>query len=244
MYLVDRRLGNYTKMDPECLFTLSESNRYWTGGIPEAGQIDWMCTTFGSKDAVALDIGAHCGTWTLSLAKSFARVFAFEPNDEVHNILCANLALGQHKNVSTSHKALSSSRGSARYFFRSDDGGGNGIENLCAEIDAKLATRMVKKISLDEYLESRESVGKIAFIKIDVEGHELDVLKGARGTIERHKPAIVLESWCEWREKDGIPAISLRQALFDYIGTELGYAIRPIVGHNEMFLCTPLVQNV
>ena len=240
MFLVDQHLCNFTKVDPRFLFTVSETNRYWTGGIPEQSQINWMCETFGSNSAAALDIGAHCGTWTVALAKSFGSVMAFEPNKTVHNVLCANLALRQLENVNTSHKALSSTNGSAEYFYRSPDGGGNGIERLNPEIDAGLPTCTVKKITLDEFVAKKFNNHRIAFIKIDVEGHELDVLKGATETIGSHKPAIVVESWGEFRENDGIPSISLRKELFGYIESQLNYKIRGVIGHSEMFLCTPI----
>ena len=252
MYVVDQRLGNYTKMDPEGIFTVSESNRYWTGGLPEKDQINWMCATFGTASGVAIDIGAHCGTWTLSLAKSFKQVYAFEPNPAVHNVLRGNLALRQIANVRVSHKALSDRAGDSRYFVRSPDGGGNGIEPLNPKIDASGPSFLIKTTTLDAYCNSNDFCSsndwlpgdeRITLVKIDVEGHELSVLKGARRTIDRHKPAIVLESWIEQRENDGIPAVALRQELFAYVEKELGYAIRPVSGHWEMFLCTPLPQS-
>jgi FkbM family methyltransferase len=244
MFLVDKRLGNYTRLDPEGILTVSETNRYWISGIPEEAQINWMCVTFGSATAAALDIGAHCGTWTVSLSKVFKKVYSFEPNPTVYNVLCANLALRGQQNVFTSRKALSSAQGVAKYFFRSDDGGGNGIENLNPIIDSQVPSCTVKTATLDQWVCGERESLPIKFIKIDVEGHELDVLRGAVQTIERFKPAIVLESWHEFREQDGIPAKALQEALFNFVQNDLGYDMRPINGHFEMFLCTPQICKI
>ena len=241
MYIVDQRLGNFTKIDSEVFFTVHESHKDWVYRFPENIQIDWMCSTFGNPGAVALDIGAHCGTWSVCLAKKFGSVISFEPNPRVFNNLCANLALKDLSNVTPVRQCLSGSKKIVNYYHRSTDGGGNGIEPLNNTIDSGCTTMSVQTTSLDHWIGKAKNFGadqKIAFIKIDVEGHEIDVLRGAVKTIAAHRPAIVVESWEAWRESEGIPAVRLRNELFEYIHG-LRYAIRPVNGHSEMFLCTP-----
>jgi FkbM family methyltransferase len=234
MYIVDQKLKNFTKIDPEFFFTLSNTHQYWVDRFPENDQIQWMCETFGGP-GIALDVGAHCGTWTVALSKAFTQVFSFEPNPRVFNNLCANLALRDLSNVDARRCCLSSENKKSTYFFRSEDGGGNGIEPLDKTIDSSCVQMEVETTTLDTIIEKMNK--KITFIKIDVEGHELDVLKGASRIISRDSPPIVVESWVSWRERDGIPAIKLRKELFSYLDS-IRYTVRPINGHDEMFLCT------
>lgn len=241
MFIVDQRLRNFTKVDPDFFLTVHASHADWVYRFPENIQIDWMCTTFGNPDATALDIGAHCGTWSVCLAKHFGTVVSFEPNPRVFNNLCANLALKDLSNVTPVRQCLSVSKKIVNYYHRSTDGGGNGIEPLNNAIDSGCTTMSVHTTSLDHWLRKEKNFRagkKIAFVKIDVEGHEIDVLRGAVETIAHHRPAIVVESWEAWREQDGIPAVRLQIELFEFI-RGLRYAIRPVIGHAEMFLCTP-----
>lgn len=65
----------------------------------------------------------------------------------------------------------------------------------------------------------------IGFIKLDVEGHEKEVLEGSVETIKRNNyPKILFESWDEHYEKNNYPSIKLRKELFDFIKS-LGYNI-------------------
>jgi len=234
MYIVDQKLKNFSAIDPDFFFTVSDTHKDWVHCFPEHTQINWMCKTFGGP-GIALDIGAHCGTWTVALSRAFTHVFSFEPNPRVFNNLCANLALRNLANVDARRCCLSSEKKTTTYFFRSPDGGGNGIEPLSGTIDASCPQMPVETTTLD-CLFAADSP-KITFIKIDVEGHELDVLRGATHLIARDSPPIVVESWASWRENDGIPAIRLREELFAYLEA-LQYTLRPIHGHDEMFLCT------
>jgi len=82
------------------------------------------------------------------------------------------------------------------------------------------------------------NIENIGLIKIDVEGHEIHVLKGALETLKRNNyPPILFESWDEWRENHEhcIPASKLRSELFQYL-KELGYKIEPIGKNSEIFL--------
>jgi len=133
----------------------------------------------------ALDIGANKGVWTLYLARHSRRVYAFEPNPKVYGWLTryANRA-----NVVASNIALSDKSGTAQLRVpRYARGYSNQHASLSAEnISSDYASVEVATKTLDEL-----QLDNVGFIKIDVEGHELNVLSGARRTLCR--PTLVVE---------------------------------------------------
>lgn len=99
MFVVDTSQKTFTEVPPHALLTVHAEHSWFAHALPEHRQIDWMCETFGDPNAIAIDVGAHIGTWTVSLAKAFGSVLAFEPNPLNYLNLCANLALRRALNV-------------------------------------------------------------------------------------------------------------------------------------------------
>lgn len=209
---------------------LSVAKWFAKDGMAERGVIYWCLENFIQPDKVFLDIGAHVGTYTLVCAPRALRTYAFECSPKTFCYLSANLALhGLEDKVSPMSCALGDKEGSFDYIIRSKDGGGNGIKSL-NQTDTTLPKIKVQVRTLDSF--SLDSVG---FIKMDVEGAELEVLKGARETLERFGPPILFESWGEW--KTDVDAKGLRTELFNYL-TKIGYKIQPISGVRDTFLAT------
>ena len=147
---------------------------------------------------IAIDIGANKGSFTHSLSRFVGKtgtVFAFEPQKVLFNYLkdmCRS-------NVVVKSTPLSNKRKSAEFFIpaNGDSPGatlvkGDHIPN--GWIPVKVSTD-----SLDSILKDIKK--PIKAIKIDVEGHELEVLKGANCILEKNKPLIVVE--CEQRHLIG-----------------------------------------
>ena len=209
---------------------LSVAKWFAKDGMAERGVIYWCLENFIQPDRVFLDIGAHVGTYTLVCAPRALHTYAFECSPKTFCYLAANLALhGLEYKVSPISCALGESEGSLDYIIRSNDGGGNGIKVLNSG-DTTLPKVKVHVRTLDSF--HMESVG---FIKMDVEGAELEVLKGARETLERYKPPILFESWGEW--KTDVDARGLRSELFSYLST-IGYKVQPVSGVRDTFLGT------
>ena len=116
---------------------------------------------------VVYDLGAHIGSWTIPAALICKHVYAWEPNIDCTKILRANLSLNKLDDRVTIHNA----------------GLGGGI-NSCFNGNNTIVTAR-----LDEY----DAIMPPNFIKIDVEGAELDVIKGAQETIKRYKPRMLIE---------------------------------------------------
>ena len=148
--------------------------------------------------------------------------FAFECSPKSFNYLCANIALNTlDYKVTKFNCALSNETGTTPYYIRDpNDGGGNGISKFEYDNIKNTPHIDVPKNTLDSY-----NLTNVGFIKIDVEGHEKEVLEGSVETIKNNNyPKILFESWDEHQEKNNFPAIKLRQELFDFIKS-LGYNI-------------------
>lgn len=135
---------------------------------------------------VALDVGANKGVYTWLLADLASQVHAFEPNPKAYQWL--NRALP--KNVTAYPLALSDTDGQSILFVPQR---GRGYSNQMGSLNSKKAESPHAAVpvaikTLDSF--AFENVG---FIKIDVEGFEAEVLKGAEQTLSRCKPTLLIE---------------------------------------------------
>jgi len=123
---------------------------------------------------VIYDIGAHVGYFTLLfsvLVGNKGKVVAFEPNKKNLEILKRHLKINRCKNVIVVDKAVSDKTGIT--FFDTGDGSWTGKISLTGEYE-------VEVVKLDDFI-SKNLIPSV--IKIDVEGEELNVLRGAKNFI-------------------------------------------------------------
>jgi len=146
----------------------------------------------------AVEVGANVGAHTVAIAQlvgSRGRVLAFEPQLGVFQLLCANLALNAIENVEAHWAALGSAPGLIAV-PRLDSRVRENFGGLA--IGAAQQGDQVRLATLDIF-----ELPACHFIKIDVEGMEAEVIRGARETIRRHKPAIYAEN----DREDASPAL-------------------------------------
>ena len=179
--------------------------------LPENFVIDWCKDwfTLNCKDKAFIDIGAHVGTYAWSVAPYCKEVYAFEPTRHNYNIMCANIALADlsHK-IQTYNIGLSDEDTYLTFHERDDDGGTNGFDTPYL---GEGTTYQLPVKQLDDF-----NIFDIGLIKIDVEGHELKVLKGAEKTLQANDfPPILFECW-------DIP--ELKGKLFKYL-QDRGYSV-------------------
>lgn len=137
---------------------------------------------------VALDIGANIGNHSLFLALRFDRVIAFEPNPTTRRLLEFNLALNATGNVDVRPVGLSNRSGSERLITHAGNLG-------ASRIGPGTAVEAADEVTI-QLVQGDEQIGSscdVAFIKLDVEGHEHEALQGLRATIERCQPIILIE---------------------------------------------------
>ncbi|WP_346913534.1 FkbM family methyltransferase [uncultured Roseibium sp.] len=167
----------------------------------------------------AIDIGACVGFWSRDLCEQFSHVECFEPYDEPLN--CLRLNLAGKDNCTTHQIALSDKSGTA---ILSIDESGIGHSSIVeSEVTAtkKIKTKLTK---LDSF-----NFTDIDFIKIDVQFHELNVLRGARKTLERNSPVLCVE--CGRRTSEEYIYVS---RVIEYL-YNLGYEIAAETGKEIIF---------
>lgn len=148
------------------------------------------------RNKSAIDIGANKGVYTHTLAKLCKHVHAFEPHPKIFPLLSRSLPA----NATAYNVAVSDSNGTAELVIPSYNA--KGFTNLGASLDEKkktapfgFATATVESRTLDSY-----NFTDVGFIKIDVEGFEAAVVKGALETVRREKPILMIEIE-EWHTK-------------------------------------------
>lgn len=141
--------------------------------------------------SIAIDIGAAEGYYVSALSKKFKLVLAFEPLPEHMKILASSTP----SNVALHAIAVSDSNGTANLSIpMSRNGDYIGHEaslNQSNSIQSKCIS--VQTIRLDDFLHSQCITDKVGCIKIDVEGHEYNVLLGAEATLRRWSPVVICE---------------------------------------------------
>lgn len=149
------------------------------------------CLLKGLGDAVALDIGANIGNHTLVMSRHARQVLAFEPQPEVFQILSRNIEANGITNVRAHPVGLSDCNDSLVLYTNLEGNSGGSTFNPKRRPGHHLKVRSEVRIG-DEFLAS-QGVDRVDLIKIDVEGYELEVLKGLAKTIREHQPIVVIE---------------------------------------------------
>jgi FkbM family methyltransferase len=192
---------------------------YCENGLFESALIEWS-SQFCKKEKVFLDIGAHSGTYSLSLAHNCREVYSFEPQKSTYYALCGGVALSNIQNITCLNFGLGSPEqvGKRTLKIVSSDGGGS---SLHANNQRVLREEQIEVKTLDSF-----EINEIGFIKMDVEDNELYVLQGAIETLKRSNyPPILFES------------NNKNDELFCFINN-LGYKIIEITGVSNMFLAS------
>jgi FkbM family methyltransferase len=150
------------------------------------------------KGQTVLDIGAHKGGYLylmLPLVGETGRIIAFEPQQVLYNYIQKMKSLLNWQNVTIEHIALSDAQTEATLFIptnhksKASAPGATILNNR--ERDDIGFTEQVRTDTLDHYC----SLNNIEpnFLKIDVEGNELNIFKGGMNTLRKYKPKIIVE---------------------------------------------------
>lgn len=184
--------------------------------------------TYVKKDSIAIDIGAHIGTHTITMSSCVGKngvVLAFEPQKKIHKELLTNCQLNHCANVLSFQCALGDHQGRA-YLGKEQQ-----FNEGARYISSKHPVESIAMLTLDSL-----SLEHVSFIKIDVESYEKEVLMGAKQTILRNKPIILIEiggGLAKEREENTNPQMHL-QSVIDILTREFDYKMIPILVSEDL----------
>ncbi len=150
------------------------------------------------RDAVIFDVGANIGSMCLSFAKNSPEgvVYAFEPTEYAFKKLCRNLTLNPSlaERIHSVHAYVSNRPAEAQPVTAYSSWKVDGLATETHPVHGGLTkpAEVTRVVTIDEFCR-QHSIERVDFIKIDTDGHELEVLEGATETLRKHRPVVVFE---------------------------------------------------
>jgi FkbM family methyltransferase len=199
-----------------------------SGGFEQA-ETEWLLARV-RPGTTAIDVGANVGMYTVPLAGTAARVLAFEPAPDNVRRLGENLALNGLENVTVRQVALGERAGELLLRLGDDP-----MFHSTTEVAEQRGTGdelRVKACVLDDEWRAAGSP-EVSALKVDVEGGEAAVLRGATGLLETCRPALLLEA-----------STAERLAKLEEILARLGYRGSQPAGFSQgNYAFTPLAER-
>jgi len=184
------------------------------------------------KDPIIFDIGSNIGAFTIWLAKYFpkGKIYSFEPQRLIFQMLCGNLAINNIFNVHAYNLAFGSNNcriqfQEPNYNIPNDFGTFSLVNNT---INEKSENLIIDLYTVDNFI-SGMNINKIDLLKIDAEGMDLEILNSGIETIKKYKPAIFVEYFDN--NKSFEDEINLFLSNLNYSSTIIGNNILGI--HND-----------
>lgn len=192
------------------------------------------------KEAVIFDVGAHIGSVAMKYRTlfPFASIYCFEPFPQSFEILMKNV--GGDTRVSCYKVAISGKNGTAvlnanlspatNSLLRTDKKGsvywGEGLLDTKYQVEVDTTT-------MDCFVKEN-GLTNIDILKLDVQGAEFDVLKGARDTLSQHKISLIYTELILCPTYEGLHKLHEYLALFDFLGYELLDFFNPLRRHRQL----------
>ena len=171
----------------------------WTGssrgplsiGLEDFPEQTFLLDALAPGD-VALDVGAHLGTYSVLMASRGATLHAFEPAPEARAALASTLARNAFTQPVEIHAvALSDFTGHANFALGSDSG-----NHLSAsDTDTSEAETIEVEVDTLDNWATTHDLASLFVLKIDAEGADENVLRGASGVLARCEPVVMVEYW-------------------------------------------------
>lgn len=173
-----------------------------------------------------IDGGSNIGLMSLLFSEvvGSGNVYAFELQKIIHDIGCDNMILNRVENVISQNAALSSHSG-GEVGFSNIDYGAEQVSSTGIKVEPNGATDRVKTIALDDM-----NIPNIGLIKLDLEGHEPEALRGMWKSIDQWKPNMIIEL------SDGYLGEEKVKQMINEIKSH-GYLVTPAMHHN--YFCEP-----
>jgi FkbM family methyltransferase len=138
---------------------------------------------------VALDVGANIGCTAILLSQIASKVHAFEALPSTCDVLEQNARRNGNGRISVHRFGLGDEPGTFTFTRSATNRSGAFVDNIGGDLE-----HHVSEVGEIRTLDSMTDFGgRVGFVKIDVEGFELHVLRGARRFLEEHRPTVVME---------------------------------------------------
>lgn len=182
--VVATRFGFKINLDP--IFDKNIENVIYERGVYEQGTVSVLQDFLKAGDTF-VDVGANIGWLSLVGADRVAKngkVYAFEPVPTTFDILKSNKKLNEFSQIELNQFALGNKEETLTIYPEKENRGGASILNHHSEKGVDIEVKKLDNLIINS---------TINVIKIDVEGFELDVLKGAIETIKKDNPKLIIE---------------------------------------------------
>jgi FkbM family methyltransferase len=149
---------------------------------------------FKNEQPVIFDVGANNGKYSANVQTVFphAIIYAFEPNPNTFKLLCQNLRDCHIKCYELGFSSQTKKQTIFTYVKEKTSGHATFYENVLLDLhkSSDVIGMQIKTITLDEFCNTNK-IDHIHFLKIDTEGHEMEVLKGAKEMIMNNRIDII-----------------------------------------------------
>jgi FkbM family methyltransferase len=147
------------------------------------------------KNSIYIDIGANLGLRSVYSLSQGRKTILFEPNPKLRKFTESLFNDNNFKNFVIENVCISNNAGSSRFYISpSSYLSSLELEHATSDqTEGNVEEINVDKVTLDEYLKTNAATESPSIIKIDVEGHEYEVIEGALLTIYKHRPFLLIE---------------------------------------------------
>jgi len=206
---VFRKIYNPDKRQSDSIQTIIQTTDGIMLHVDTASYLEWtmfwygvyepmvkkLIAAFALPGSTMIDVGANVGIHSLVMAQvvgASGRVYAFEPHPKIYRRLKENSVLNNFWWCIAEQMALSDKKGIGFLSNYNEQDSNRGTAQVL-ENDALVSSKFsIVLDTLDNFSKTRD-VQNICLIKIDVEGHEAAVLRGARATIYLQRPVVIFE---------------------------------------------------
>lgn len=169
---------------------------FWKGADAYEGTSLKLWTTLAKRSVSIIDIGAYSGVYSLAASKASpkSKIYSIEALDRVYSRLLINKAANSAANINCFNFAVSDCDSEINLLVYSGQdilvSGSSTVPDACDRIPCE--SKKVKSFTLDSFVESN-AIPSVGLMKIDAEGAEHLILKGAQKVISSYLPDIICE---------------------------------------------------
>ena len=235
--------ANYGRFLLRCPDLISETildGRYWDPHLEK------IIERTGRQELAAIDAGSYFGFHAIHMARHFGQVYAFEPQTTMFEMLCANILLNQMQNIKAFNNALFDHEcfmqlapalnqeipvpfveGRVDY-----DRVGNAAA-LAFGLAGEQAQGAIRTLTIDSL-----NLDNVGLIKIDTQGSDFHVIKGAASTIARCRPVVIFEYEQELSRLHG-EKVEYFEEYFESVGYEVKLLAVQSEGKQTDYVASP-----